>query len=92
MPESLHVYYVLRGKERTLLQSSRILSCFGWEVDIDENVVENGDFVVIGHGAFDNGFMEGSEVAVGLGRIVFHSFTSRLANSAIEKQLAPYVS
>lgn len=85
VPEPLHVYYVLLGKQSTLFQSRGILSCFCGEVYVDENVVEHGYLVVVGNGAFDYGFMEVSEVAVGFGRVVFHRLISLLADFTIEE-------
>lgn len=51
-----------------------MFSFLGWEVEIEEDVVEDGDLVVVWSGAVADCFVEVLEIVVGFWRIVFGSY------------------
>ena len=74
MPQTLHVYLVFLVQERALCRGSRVFSPSCGEVELEEDVIQNGDFVVVSSASFDNCFMEVSEIAIGLWGIIFRSW------------------
>jgi hypothetical protein len=74
MPQALHVYLIFLVQERALSERSRVVSSSCSKVQLKKDVVEDGNLVVVRSASIDNCFVEVSEIAIGLWRVVLRGW------------------
>lgn len=73
MPQSFHVYLIFLGQESVLSQGNGVIPLSCWKVELEKDVIKDGNLMVVGTAGFNNSFVESSQIAIGLRRVILRS-------------------